>query len=295
MHVSVFTERTGSGEIPCLIPWCLEKSPQRSIIGDLPDLEYPEPSVIEEAVLEERHRINNLVHQGSGENIYQVRDALKKTMMDNFGVYRDGPSMEAGLIEILSLRDRCHQAGVPLMQTPYNLPLVHFLEITGMVRIAETVARCAIARNESRGSHARRDYPVRDDDHFLSSFSCGFRSGGCHHRPDQSCQPRYVPCEGACILMKFRVFRYSPGDTDPHYDLFPVVEVPGMTVLAALTTIQEQQDPGLSFRSSCRGAVCGSCAMLINKVPRLACRTQVNGLADEKKPRSILHPIQPLK
>lgn len=82
--------------------------------------------------------------------------------------------------------------------------------------------------------------------------------------------------------MKFRVFRYSPGDIDPHYDLFQVGEVPGITVLSALTTIQEQQDPGLSFRSSCRGAVCGSCAMLINKVPRLACRTQVNELADEK-------------
>jgi succinate dehydrogenase / fumarate reductase iron-sulfur subunit len=82
--------------------------------------------------------------------------------------------------------------------------------------------------------------------------------------------------------MKFRVFRYSPADTNPHYDIFPVEEFTGMTVLEALTKIQEQHDPGLSFRSSCRGAVCGSCAMLINKVPRLACRTQVNGLADGK-------------
>jgi len=82
--------------------------------------------------------------------------------------------------------------------------------------------------------------------------------------------------------MKFRIFRYKQGDPGPHYDIFEVGEVPGMTVLAALTTIQEQQDPGLSFRSSCRGAVCGACAMLINKVPRLACRTQVRDLINEK-------------
>jgi len=139
----------------------------QTIIGDLPDLDPGGASVIEKAVVEEGNRIISLFHRGSEDNMYQIRDTLKKTMMDHFGVYRDGPSMDAGLIEILSLRDRCQQVGVPLMQTPYNLPLVHFLEITGMVRIAETVARCAIARNESRGSHARKDYPLRDDDHFL--------------------------------------------------------------------------------------------------------------------------------
>ena len=46
--------------------------------------------------------------------------------------------------------------------------------------------------------------------------------------------------------------------------------------------IHDRQDDSLSFRYSCRGAVCGSCAMLINKVPRLACRTQISGLIDER-------------
>jgi succinate dehydrogenase / fumarate reductase iron-sulfur subunit len=49
-----------------------------------------------------------------------------------------------------------------------------------------------------------------------------------------------------------------------------------MTILDALFQIQDKMDPSLSFRYSCRGAVCGSCAMLINKEPRLACRTQVS-------------------
>jgi len=138
-----------------------------SIIDDLMKLDSPACSVIVKAVESERDRIDNLFHQGPGENMYKIRDALKKTMMNRFGVYRDGLSMETGLTEILALGDRCRQAGVPLRQAHYNLPLVHYLEISGMTRIAETVARCAIARNESRGSHARKDFPLRDDDHFL--------------------------------------------------------------------------------------------------------------------------------
>jgi len=51
-----------------------------------------------------------------------------------------------------------------------------------------------------------------------------------------------------------------------------------MTVLEALFQVQEQLDDSLAFHYSCRGAVCGICAMLINKVPRLACRTQVESL-----------------
>ncbi len=138
-----------------------------TIIKDLPVLEQPKLLTIEEAIFEEGHRIESLPHEGAGEDIYHIRDALKKTMMDSFGVYRDGPLMAEGLSEILGLRDRCSNARVPLLNSPYNLPLVHFLEICGMVLIAETVARGAIARNESRGSHARRDYPGRDDDHYL--------------------------------------------------------------------------------------------------------------------------------
>lgn len=65
------------------------------------------------------------------------------------------------------------------------------------------------------------------------------------------------------------------------FDTFQVGEKPGMTVLEALFHVQERQDGSLCFRYSCRGAVCGSCAMLINKVPRLACRTQVSRVKDE--------------
>ncbi|MFX1560456.1 MAG: succinate dehydrogenase/fumarate reductase iron-sulfur subunit, partial [Promethearchaeota archaeon] len=75
--------------------------------------------------------------------------------------------------------------------------------------------------------------------------------------------------------MMFRIARSRDGGTITHYDLYKVDTKKGMTVLDGLFQIQDRMDPSLSFRYSCRGAVCGSCSMLINKEPRLACRTQI--------------------
>ncbi|MCQ1535854.1 succinate dehydrogenase/fumarate reductase iron-sulfur subunit [Methanosarcina sp. KYL-1] len=79
-------------------------------------------------------------------------------------------------------------------------------------------------------------------------------------------------------MMKLKVFRYDRESGDSRYDTFELDPSPGMTVLSALFKIQEEMDDSLAFRYSCRGAVCGSCGVLINKVPRLACRTRVESL-----------------
>ncbi len=70
--------------------------------------------------------------------------------------------------------------------------------------------------------------------------------------------------------------RFARGSS--RYDRFEIHPTPGMTVLDALFQVRDEQDDSLSFRYSCRGAVCGSCAMLINGIPRLACKTQVSSL-----------------
>lgn len=80
-------------------------------------------------------------------------------------------------------------------------------------------------------------------------------------------------------MVTFRVFRSEKGrGAEERYDVFDLEETEGMTVLSGLFTIKEEFDGSLAFRYSCRGAVCGSCAMLINGVPRLACRTQVRDI-----------------
>jgi len=82
--------------------------------------------------------------------------------------------------------------------------------------------------------------------------------------------------------MKFKILRSSRRGQSGHYETYEVPTGPGMTVLDALFKIQETHDGSLAFRYSCRGAVCGSCAMTINREPRLACRTQVEGLTRMK-------------
>lgn len=80
--------------------------------------------------------------------------------------------------------------------------------------------------------------------------------------------------------MKFRIKRFDGEKT--WLDTFDIMPRPHQSILETLFQIQDELDPTLSFRYSCRGAVCGSCAMLINKKQRLACRTQVSEIAGER-------------
>jgi len=79
--------------------------------------------------------------------------------------------------------------------------------------------------------------------------------------------------------IQLRVQRFDPKkDSVPRYDVFNISTRPRMTVLDALFQVLEEKDHLLAFRYSCRSAVCGSCAMIINGRPRLACSTQINTL-----------------
>ncbi|VVB56043.1 Fumarate reductase (CoM/CoB) subunit B [uncultured archaeon] len=80
--------------------------------------------------------------------------------------------------------------------------------------------------------------------------------------------------------MKFKIKRFDGENSK--FERFEVKPNTQMSVLEALFQIQDETDSTLAFRYSCRGAVCGSCAMLINKKQRLACRTQVSEIIDEK-------------
>jgi succinate dehydrogenase / fumarate reductase iron-sulfur subunit len=77
----------------------------------------------------------------------------------------------------------------------------------------------------------------------------------------------------------FKVFRFDPAkDEDAYFQEYTYETLEKNTVLEALMDIRNEQDATLSFRYSCREAVCGSCGMVINGQPELACRVMVDAL-----------------
>ncbi len=83
-----------------------------------------------------------------------------------------------------------------------------------------------------------------------------------------------VPVAAAARKLRVSVLRYNPQDPDsaPHMQDYDLDEAAGMTLFIALTEIREKLDPSLAFDFVCRAGICGSCAMMINGRPGLACR-----------------------
>ena len=84
-------------------------------------------------------------------------------------------------------------------------------------------------------------------------------------------------------MLKFNIFRYNPLDAAsvPHMEAFVLEETEAMTLFIALNRLREEQDPSLQFDFCCRAGICGSCGMVINGRPGLACSTKTMDLPSE--------------
>ncbi len=82
--------------------------------------------------------------------------------------------------------------------------------------------------------------------------------------------------------LRIEILRHNPADPDshPHLQVFEIEEAETMTLFIALTEIRQTQDASLQFDFVCRAGICGSCGMLINGRPGLACRTLTRELPD---------------
>ncbi|MEL6265155.1 MAG: 2Fe-2S iron-sulfur cluster-binding protein, partial [Pseudomonadota bacterium] len=67
------------------------------------------------------------------------------------------------------------------------------------------------------------------------------------------------------------------------FEIFDVPLYEHQTVLDVVSWIQQYADPTLTYRFACRVGMCGSCAMMVNGVPRWTCRTHVNRVAEDGK------------
>lgn len=111
---------------------------------------------------------------------------------------------------------------------------------------------------------------------------CADPACGCGRR-ELPANARGAAARGAQRTLQITVLRYNPHDRAdaPHLQTFTLEEADGMTLFMALNEIRETQDPSLQFDFVCRAGICGSCAMLINGKPGLACRTLTKNLGAE--------------
>jgi succinate dehydrogenase / fumarate reductase flavoprotein subunit len=139
-----------------------------SIARDASSLPVPSPGQVESAVQATQARIGEILGRSGGDSCFILLRELKETMFHHFGIFREEASMREGLRRIRDLRERSLHVSLGSRETAVNQALVRYLEFEGMLRLAEVLALGAIAREESRGSHTRRDHPGRDDRRFLA-------------------------------------------------------------------------------------------------------------------------------
>ncbi|MGQ9633747.1 MAG: succinate dehydrogenase/fumarate reductase flavoprotein subunit [Bryobacteraceae bacterium] len=126
--------------------------------------EVPEARVREE----ESQLFRDLLQKSGEENPARIRRELRTLMDRHAGIYRTGTSMQEGLEQIAELKRRFRKIGIQDRSRVYNSNLMQALETENMLDLAEALLASAAAREESRGAHARTDFPKRDDEKFLA-------------------------------------------------------------------------------------------------------------------------------
>jgi succinate dehydrogenase / fumarate reductase, flavoprotein subunit len=136
----------------------------------------PMLEVSQEQIKAEKKRIfEDLLQKKGTENLYDIKKELRETMDQCAGVFRTGEQMSEGLQKIKGLKERFANIFVTDGSTVYNTNLMNAMEVGNLLDLAEILVAAALVRKESRGGHARYDFPNRDDEdwlkHTLVTFS----------------------------------------------------------------------------------------------------------------------------
>jgi succinate dehydrogenase / fumarate reductase flavoprotein subunit len=108
-----------------------------------------------------------IMNSNGAEKAFEVGKEMKAVMFDHVGVFRTEDGMRLALDKVRELKERVKRIRPPDRGKVFNTEVLNIWELINLLDLAEVTTVSALARPESRGGHAREDYPKRDDANWL--------------------------------------------------------------------------------------------------------------------------------
>ena len=125
-----------------------------------------------------RTQFDAILSASGSEKTYDIANEMKKVMSDHVGVFRTAEGMQVALEKVRELKERFKHVPITDRGKIFNTEQFNNWELGNLLDLAEVTTVCALARNESRGAHARDDFPQRDDVNWLKHSLAWVKEGG---------------------------------------------------------------------------------------------------------------------